>query len=154
MSIFQGGAGYQGNEGVLVPSGGGAFKYSSSFAPVEGNYAGACPGDPGCPGRETEYSGTTSWSDVGKSLALQASSALLTKYLSRQGTPSDRAPVTGSKGNLGSAVERLFGYGSYGTKTARGTVTGAEPAISPAVIAMVALVLLAGAVVLMKRRRV
>jgi len=107
MSIFQGGNGYQGNENVQVPSGGGSYKFTPGQAPVPGIYSGSCPGDPGCPGRDTEYTGQNGWSDVGKVIALKATGALIDKYLTRSGGPTNRPPDTGSKGNMASSVEKV-----------------------------------------------
>ena len=165
MSIFQGGNGYQGNDFTLVPSGGGSFKFTGDGAPVPGIYSGSCPGDPGCPGRETEYSGQIGWQDIGKELTLKGANVLIDKYLSRKGSPSERPPDTQAKGNMASGVERLpspwdaFTFGTGGGNVAgRDTGNGATvsgPAalpVSPAILIGVALVAVVGLALSRKRR--
>lgn len=150
MSIFTGGQGYQGNDFTVVPPGGGSFKFTPSQAPVPGVYSGSCPGDPGCPGRDTEYTGQNGWGDVGKVLALKGGGALIDKYLSRPQSPGDRAPSSGSKGNMASSVEKVPSIWDFPSATGGDTIDGKPApsvgngaAISPAFVAVAAVILIA-----------
>lgn len=152
MGMFAGAWGYSGNEQIQTPSGGGAFKYSDSPT-VPGIYSGSCPGDPGCPGREVERSGSTGWSDVAKTLVLTGATAVVNKYLSKPGTPGEKSVPVRDKGNQASSPEPIRDpfWDMPESDATKDTPAGPSLSITPQVFAVLALAV-AGFIFISARR--
>jgi hypothetical protein len=154
MSVFNRAAGFQGNEALDLPSGGGAFRYAETPT-VPGVYSGACPGDPGCPGRAVENSPSTSWSDIGKEIFVAAATKLISRELGPKDSPGNRTVPINSKGEVGSQTEKISDpfWSKPDTDRTKATTTGVFSVPSPAVVAVLAIAVV-GVVLFASRGRV